>query len=144
MTSDITVGSTGFQVEKRGWLWGPHGTEPGATPSITLDVSTFTAGTHYPNGYIPSGTALAKITASGLYGPYDSAAADGRQTPANGAFLLFSSVRAINAATGVALAKVGAAGFVHGFVDPTRLPFTSGSGAALTAFKTAMPLIYWA
>src|SRR5690242_10405842 len=143
MTSDITVGSTSYQVERRGWLWGPHGTEPGATPSITLDITTFTAGTHYPNGYIPSGCALAKITASGLYGPYDSGAADGRQTPANGAFLLFSSVRVLNP-SGVALAKVGAAGLVHGFVDPTRLPFASGAGFAAAAFKTAMPLIFWA
>ena len=141
--TDISVETTNFQVEKRGWLWGPHGTEPGATPSITLDISTFTAGTHYPNGYIPSGTALAKITASGLYGPYDSTASDGRQTPANGAYLLFSSVKAING-NGVALAKVGAAGVVHAFVDPNRLPFTSGAGAALAAFKTAMPLIVWA
>jgi hypothetical protein len=69
MTS-IEVQTTSYQVEKRSWLLSQHGTDPGTTPSITLDVSAFTAGVHYPNGYIPSGTALAKITASGLYGPY--------------------------------------------------------------------------
>jgi hypothetical protein len=37
----------------------------------TIDISGFTAGTHYPNGYIPSGTPLA--LASGLYVPYTSA-----------------------------------------------------------------------
>jgi hypothetical protein len=68
--TDISVSTTSFQVEKRSWLLSPHGTEPGATPSITLDVSAFTANVHYPNGYIPSGTNLAKITATGLYGPY--------------------------------------------------------------------------
>lgn len=68
--TDISVSSVSYQVEKRSWLLSPHGTDPGTTPSITLDVSAFTAGTHYPNGYIPSGTNLAKITASGLYGPY--------------------------------------------------------------------------
>ena len=36
--TDISVQTTSFQVEKRSWLLGPHGTEPGATPSITLDV----------------------------------------------------------------------------------------------------------
>jgi hypothetical protein len=69
MTS-IEVQTTSYQVEKRSWLLSQHGTDPGTTPSITLDVSAFTAGVHYPNGYIPSGTALAKITATGLYGPY--------------------------------------------------------------------------
>lgn len=68
--TDISVSSVAYQVEKRSWLLSPHGTDPGTTPSITLDVSAFTAGTHYPNGYILSGTNLAKITASGLYGPY--------------------------------------------------------------------------
>jgi hypothetical protein len=68
--TDISVSSVAYQVEKRSWLLSQHGTDPGTTPSITLDVSAFTAGVHYPNGYIPSGTNLAKITASGLYGPY--------------------------------------------------------------------------
>ena len=69
MTS-IDVMPTTTPVDKRSWLLSPHGTEPGATLSITLDVSAFTAGTHYPAGYLPSGTVLSKITASGLYGPY--------------------------------------------------------------------------
>lgn len=68
--TDISVLTTNYQVEKRSWLLGTHGTGPGDNPSITLDVSAFTAGVHYPNGYIPSGTNLAKITATGLYGPY--------------------------------------------------------------------------
>jgi hypothetical protein len=142
MTSDISVTSTAYQVEKRGWLWGPLGTGPGDNPSVTLDITTFTAGTHYPNGYIPSGTALAKITASGLWGPYDSAASDGRQTPANGAGLLFSSVAAVQP-NGGARAKVGGAIVVRGNVDPNRLPFQSGSGSAPAAVRTALPLIFW-
>jgi hypothetical protein len=68
--TDISVASTSYQVVKRAWLLSPHGTDPGTTPSITLDVSAFTAAVHYPNGYIPSGTPLGKITATGLYGPY--------------------------------------------------------------------------
>lgn len=67
--TDISVQTTSYQVENRSWLLSPHGTEPGTTPSITLDVSAFTANVHYPNGYIPSGTNLAKLS-SGLYGPY--------------------------------------------------------------------------
>jgi len=66
----IGVTSTSYQVENRQWLLSSHGTGPGTTPSITLDVSAFTAAIHYPNGYIPSGTPLAQITATELYGPY--------------------------------------------------------------------------
>lgn len=68
--TDISVRYTDWQVEKRDWLLGTHGTGPGDNPNIVLDVSAFTAAVHYPNGYIPSGTPLAKITATGLYGPY--------------------------------------------------------------------------
>lgn len=74
--TDISVHSTDFQVENRSWLLSPHGTEPGTTPSITLDVSAFTAETHYPDGYILSGEPLAKL-GSGLYAPYAAAGAAG-------------------------------------------------------------------
>lgn len=68
--TDISVTTTAYQVEKRDWLLSPHGTGPGTNPVIVLDVSAFTPSVHYPNGYIPSGCPLAKITATGLYGPY--------------------------------------------------------------------------
>lgn len=68
--TDISVATVNYQVDKRAWLLSPHGTDPGTTPSITLDVSAFASGVHYPNGYIPSGTPLGRITATGLYGPY--------------------------------------------------------------------------
>lgn len=74
---DISVRSDDYQVENRAWLGSRDGTE--FTETITLDTSAFTAGTHYPNGYVASGTVLGKITATGLYGPYDNAASDGRQ-----------------------------------------------------------------
>lgn len=58
---------------------------------ITVDWSTVTAlgadytganGTVYPAGtkMLPMGTVMTKITASGKYGPCDTAASDGRQT----------------------------------------------------------------
>jgi hypothetical protein len=68
--TDISVSTTSYQVERRDWLLSPHGAGPGTNPVIVLDVSAFTEAIHYPNGYIPSGCPLAKITASGLYGPY--------------------------------------------------------------------------
>lgn len=57
-----------FQSDDQSWLGSAHGTD--MARSITLDVSAFTSGTHYPNGYFPSGLKLGKISASGLYGPY--------------------------------------------------------------------------
>jgi hypothetical protein len=118
----IGVESTAYQVEKRSWLLSQHGTDPGTTPSITLDVSSFTAATHYPNGYLLSGIILAPITATGLYGPYDDTAVDGRAVAAG---ILFSSVKVPNLAD---LTKdVGAAMVVHGFVKIAKLPIANGA-----------------
>lgn len=117
--TDISVSTTQYQVEKKSWLLSAHGTDPGTTPSITLDVSAFTAGTHYANGYIPSGTNLGRITATGLYGPYDDTATDGRQTFAGH---LFASTKVPNPAD--TTKDVGAALLVHGFVRLSKLPFT--------------------
>lgn len=66
--TDITVFAQQFQTEDRSWLLTVFGRE--YRSNIQLDVTAFTQGTHYPNGYIPSGTPLGKITASGLWGPY--------------------------------------------------------------------------
>jgi hypothetical protein len=51
------------------WLDSAHGLRNARTEVI--DISAFTAGTHYPNGYIPSGTPVAKV--GGMLVPYTSA-----------------------------------------------------------------------
>ena len=56
------------------WLGSAHGTDNAKT--VTIDISAFTEADHCPDGYVPSGTRLGKITASGAYGPY-APAADG-------------------------------------------------------------------
>lgn len=119
--TDITVRRTGFQAENRSWLLGPDGTRPGDNPSITLDVSTFTAGTHYPNGFIPSGIVLGKITATGKYGPYNPALTNGQETAAE---LLFGS---LSVPTGTTV--LGGAGVHKGEVNPAKLPIASGAGS---------------
>lgn len=58
-----------FGSGDQSWLGGSHGIHNCRTE--TLDVSAFTAGTHFPNGYVPSGTPLAKV--AGLMVPYTSA-----------------------------------------------------------------------
>lgn len=132
MTTDISVKTTVYQADKRSWLWGPHGTGPGDNPGIPIDLSTFSPSAHYPNGFIPSGIVLGKITASGRYGPFDATATDGRQTAVGH---LFSS---ITVPTSTSSTPVGGALFVHGFVDPTKLPIASGAGALPATGRPAL------
>lgn len=51
--------------------------------SGNLDISAFTANTHYPDGYIKSGTPVGRITAAGAtagkYVPHNSAATNGSE-----------------------------------------------------------------
>lgn len=62
-----------FGPGDQSWLGSTHGIRNARTGII--DISTFTAGTHYPDGFIRSGTPLAQVgtTASGepMYVPYD-------------------------------------------------------------------------
>lgn len=67
-----------FGNEDQSWLRSKHGTD--AAETAVLDIASFTKATHYPDGYIKSGEPLGKVTATGLYGPYDGTATDGRET----------------------------------------------------------------
>lgn len=60
--SSETIGSGDMS-----WLGSTHGI--GNARTVTIDISAFTANTHYPNGYIPSGTPIAVV--SGVAVPYD-------------------------------------------------------------------------
>ena len=133
MSTDISVHSSSYQVEDRSWLIGTHGVD--VTPSVTLDISKFTKNTHFPDGYIKSGQPLGVVTATGLYGPYDNSANDGREVCRG---LLFSSVRAVDTSTGNNLAKVGSARFVHGLVKESKLPVSIDSNG-----KADLSLIVW-
>lgn len=123
--TDISVVTTGYQAEKRSWLLSQHGTDPGTTPGITVDASLFTASTHYPNGYLPSGTVL-----SPAGGPYSGTGAVGG--------ILFSSLKIPSATS-----KVGGAVLVHGFVKTGRLPFQSGTGSLGASGVAGLPLIHF-
>lgn len=141
--TDISVGSVAYQVERRSWLLGNHGTGPGDNPSITLDVSAFSAAQHYPNGYIPSGIVLARLIASpNKYVPYlESSATDGTAVAAG---ILFGSVKIPDL---LDLTKdTGGALFVHGFVDVSKLPLTSAAtlgGFIDAGARTDLKLIHF-
>jgi len=110
---DLSITRQTLSSGDQSWLGSAHGTDMGRT--ITLDTSSFTAGTHYPAGHIRSGTPLGKITATGLYGPYDNAANDGREVLAG---LLFTDVTPGNPTT----VDVQGVLFEHGRVVEARLP----------------------
>ncbi|MFI9600332.1 head decoration protein [Streptomyces sp. NPDC052043] len=102
-----------FGMDDQSWLGSEHGTQ--ATESCTLDTSTFTPAPHYPAGYFKSGIPLGQITATKKFGPYDSAASDGREVLVG---FLFA---AVGAPTDNAIDVSGAL-FVHGKVRESRLP----------------------
>ncbi|MFD3667135.1 head decoration protein [Streptomyces sp. NPDC058672] len=103
----------------RDWLASRHGTD--STETITLDLPKLTKNTHYveptasqPHGYVRSGVPVGCITASGLYGPYDPAAKDGRETLAG---LVYAEAPFTPGTT-----KVPAALFWHGTVKAAKIP----------------------
>lgn len=55
------------------WLGSTHGISNSRT--VTIDVSGFTAGTHYPNGYLPSGLPL-NVADEGAAVPWTGAAGE--------------------------------------------------------------------
>lgn len=112
---DLAVRTTTYAMDARDWLDSEHGTD--ATVPVSLDVSAFNAA-QYPNGFIPSGCALAPITASGKYGPYDDTAVDGRAVLAGH---LYAAVKVNTGST-----TVHGAMLRHGFVKENHLPFQSG------------------
>lgn len=83
---DLKQSTESFAADDQSWLGSRDGVE--FAHSVTLNTSLFTANTHYPNGFFPSGLPLGRVTATGLVGPYESGATDGRQTLIG--FLLFS------------------------------------------------------
>jgi hypothetical protein len=111
---DLSMRTETFGQEDQSWLGSSHGTD--MARSITLDVSTFTSGTHYPQGFLLSGLALGKITATGKYGPYNDASSDGTEVLAG---FLLTSVR-VNTLDNTV--DVQGALYIHGVVVTAKLP----------------------
>lgn len=114
---DISLQPTeSWVAEDRSWLGSRDGTD--VTQTITLDVSAFTKATHFPDGYIHSGTVLGRITATGLYGPYSNAASDGTEVAVG---FLFSNTKVREGGP-----DVGAAIHWRGIIRESRLPTNHG------------------
>lgn len=109
------------------WLGSTHGIANARTE--ILDISAFTAGAHYPNGYIPSGLPVAKV--GGVLVPYD--ATEGTTT---GAGVLAGFVLTDQPVVGTA--DFGVPLLDHGRVITAKLPisFTAPAAAAKRAATT--------
>lgn len=120
--TDISAPKTVYGVaEDRRWLGSGHGTT--TTRTVTLDVSTFTKATHFPNGLLKSGTVLGRITATGFYGPYNNAATDGREVAAGHLFNSVAVAETTDPDQGAPLQE-------HGVVVEALLPAGHGLDAA--------------
>lgn len=113
---DISVQTTTQQVSDK--TWKVASLYPART--VTLDISAFTEGTFYPNGYIPAGTALAKHS-SGLYVPYNNGGSSGAEICKG----LLAEDKPIRPGS---TADVGAAMLEDGLIIKAKLPFQSGTG----------------
>jgi hypothetical protein len=120
ITTDTVAGGD------KSWLANRKGLD--TMRSVTLDLTAFSANIK-ASGQIPSGTALGKITATGLYGPYVRAASDGTEVATG---LLFDDVR-FQDADGNAFAKSVVAMFWEGIVIESKLPVFTGTDGELDA-----------
>lgn len=111
----------GYVVDDQSWLGSSHGTD--TAESIMLDGPSCLA--RFPDGVVPSGTCLGKITATGKYGPY---AASG-QVAVNEQ----QTVRVTNADSGT---------FSLGFKGQWTTPINwNASAAQIVAALEALPAI---
>lgn len=121
----LSMRSVSYLQADQTWLGSALGTTNAR--SVTIATSTLTPGTHFPNGYIPSGTPLAQYTAGGNTGKftiYTSGGASGSGTLVG--FLLDSVPIHVN--------SVDAIGALldHGRIVLAKLPFAV-DGAGQTA-----------
>jgi hypothetical protein len=115
------------------WLASRNGLD--APLTLTLDTSLFTESTHYmppgvgrPHNVIYAGLPLGRITATGLYGPWDSSATDGRAA--------FTGLLLADVAFAPGSGRAAAALLWHGVVEAAQVPGGLNPAAA-TAASTA-------
>lgn len=111
----------------RSWLGSTHGIAEARTE--TLNVAAFTAATHYPQGFIPAGTPVAKV--AGKLVPYDATETVVTDAGVLAGFVLTDQTVAGATALPVALLD-------HGRVRTAKLPlaFTAPVAAAKRAATT--------
>ncbi len=104
---------------------------------VTVDA-TFVTADAYARKLIVKGELLTKITASGLYAPYDRTASNGLQTITEGSVVIAAED------ADVQLGDKAIGGFAHNcWFDASECTLHMGSGAYLATLKTAFPTCTW-
>ena len=152
---DISVRTDSYSSEDRSWLGSSHGTE--ATRTITLDRSAFADliadDGDFADGILPSGFCVARLAASGLYGPYRGADTAGittddvtevstiTRTATGGTFNVIAngSVTADLDAAATATAAAIQAAIRDMGVDFDAVTVTGADGGAFTVTWTGLP-----
>jgi len=119
-----------FSTGDQSWLGSAHAI--GNARTETINVAAFTAGTHYPDGFIRSGQPVAKV--AGLLVPYD--ATEGTVT---GAGILAGHVLTDQPVVGTA--NIPAPLIDHGRVKAALVPGTFVKPAA-AAKLSATTIVY--
>lgn len=122
---DISIKRSSVGNEDQSWLGSAHGTN--AAQTITLDMTTFTKATHYPDGYLKSGLPLMDL-GNGKYGLHTGPGVDLAPTPELAGFL-FTTVRAPESSA----TPIGAALYEHGRVKVANLPVALDPAVQATA-----------
>lgn len=137
----LDVTSESWATDDKSWLKHQYGFDT-ARP-CTLDLTLFNATDHLVNGAIPSGICIAKVTASGLYGPYDPDGVDGREV---GVGVLLNGAR-MTRDDGAALTVQGSAFLWQAIIDETKLLAIlvggNSEGVPDAGFKTDVPGLRW-
>ena len=122
--TEMSLQSTTYSTDDQKWLHNPADSLRDVV-TTALDLSKFTANTHYPNGFIRSGMLLGRIVPTDPWtcGPYDDTATDGRQALVG---LLAFSVPVSNPT-----AKVNATMVVRGSIHTLWLPIMPDAAAKL-------------
>lgn len=111
---NISPRTTGGPItDDPSWIGGSHGI--GTNETGTLNLALFSAQTHAPDGFLPSGTPVAKVTSTGLYGPYTPS-----DSPAGLGVLVGFLYHPVDFSDPNATVSVGI--YVHGGVVEDRLP----------------------
>lgn len=130
MSVDLSVRTRTFGGSDPSWLASAHGTLNNRT--VTLDLSKFNFASTFTSKMIPSGVVLGKVTASGLYGPYNDGLSNGQEV-ARG--ILFSDVDVTRfiadlGSTTLTGKTVWAPMLISGIVVEANLPTGNGIDAA--------------
>lgn len=109
------------------WLGSGHGIRNARTE--ILDISAFSAATHYPNGYLPSGLPVAKV--GGVLVPYDATEATVTGAGVLAGFILTDQPLFVApGATANAADDINVPLLDHGRVKVGKLPITFVAPAA--------------